>query len=305
MVNRAEARLFPFRVLNDCFALVLWVTVMLLIQSKSCREVTTAPALLMPQCLGFQLLEADMPPRRGTRQMPDSNSSRGPESPPVSKPAFFRSSPLHLGVKQVLTDSHSGLPPDLVIIILGYVPIEFVPSGDWDANGLFYAIGSRFGSCPWRNPARKGVITILRASTPCPPRKNLPGSALAAHGPRLSGAIWSCHHDVGVDLGAGVLFQLTTFTVLSRAGLHLQADNWWCSASVDQTKWVTCAVGARSDAKGNELSVPCTSNPGFNTSTFALSVVRPTHYRYFRLQYRALYPLSLRAIELYGSVCYS
>jgi hypothetical protein len=199
-----------------------------------------------------------------------------------------------MAVQEVLLGFKIGIPRDLVTIVLGYLPLQFTSSGHWDKHGLLYAVATCFGCSVWRNPALTGLVNVTRCCKLV--SRNLPASALAQRGPSLSGAIWAAWLEV--DLGVGVLLQPTSCTVLVADGSGYRWDRWECSASVDHIKWDVFRVSPGGCGFSSE-------NPGFHADSLITHVADLScYYRHIRLRYLGSYPPPLRAIELYGHVCW-
>jgi hypothetical protein len=187
-------------------------------------------------------------------------------------------------------------------LTLGFFSLEFAREGDWDTNGLFYALGCCHGTKTWSNPASSGLIAIHHSSlTSEPGSRTLRGAELAGRGmSQWGGSISSNHHQI--DLGQGLLFCPTGLTILSCAGLQHQGC-WTFSASLDQKNWVVFPQVEIARPVPWLISLV---NPGLDSTILSFGASSPASgpgfYRYFVLQHTNVHPPAIRAIELYGRV---
>ena len=173
---------------------------------------------------------------------------------------------------------------------------------DGDHNGVFWHVGTRYGSQKWVNPVLAGLLAV-RASSPVArgtdPRALLSGAFLRTNfaGPRREGTSgrvswWA------VDLGPGHALECNYYT-LRADGSYDFLRNWALQGSHDGTEWTD--LRRHEDDRTFKL-------PGQYASWPVAGAAATVPYRYFRVfllgpNSEAMHPhrMCLSNLELYGN----
>ncbi|KAJ4459835.1 putative E3 ubiquitin-protein ligase HECTD1 [Paratrimastix pyriformis] len=174
---------------------------------------------------------------------------------------------------------------------------------DMDDRGLFYYLGTRGRTQPWRNPAEAGWVTVSRSSEckhPAGKASDLTGrQPCSSFTQDLPGSWWR------VDLGAGRRFTPTRYT-LRHSNVPGYVDfglrSWRLEGSVDGgATWRTLDEHATGDPRGE---IPARVDAA---ATFAVAPERAFPARLFRVLMTGPSPsghhhLMLSGLEMYGSL---
>jgi E3 ubiquitin-protein ligase HECTD1 len=190
------------------------------------------------------------------------------------------------------------LLPELIAVVLQYLPLEFEYIHDWDKNGVLYWLGTQCGSLSKRlNPARYNLVTISMSGIGMGDVVDICDT-----GAYPTGCCWTLPalgSWIQVDLGKNMMFQPTAYTLHHGGAVHLgYLRNWRFEASNDGKNWVLL----REHVQDTRLQ---------RRSPFATWVVPVAasgsagYFRYVRILQNGLnqlgtHHLVCRALELYG-----
>ncbi|KAJ4455812.1 putative E3 ubiquitin-protein ligase HECTD1 [Paratrimastix pyriformis] len=167
---------------------------------------------------------------------------------------------------------------------------------DMDEQGLFYYIGSKGRTQPWRNPAEAGWVTVTRSSEGNQKASDALGmkACYSYTGNQLIPSWWQ------VDLGAERLFTPTRYTIRHNNNpdfVPFRLQSWRLEGSVDGASWRPL------DEHTNEPNaIPAKADA---MATFAVERAFPS--RYFRVLMTGPSPngnylLMLSGLEMYGTL---
>lgn len=188
----------------------------------------------------------------------------------------------------------------------GPITETFTYATDGDANGLFYRLGTDFGSIAWTNPHTAGECTFIRSTALAGTDSDFCNRATDYNTTDNNSGEW-----IAVDIGAGRLMTVSDYLLQNGAQDGLNApSNWNLQGSNDvatnDITGVNAATWTDIDTRVSDTSIAQTVG---SWGHFTLGAV-PAQYRFFRIlatgvNRQGLNFLQVSELELYGDLDYT